>query len=118
MKLLFLAAFLLSGCSVLIVPHWNATEYDNLVTIAAESAGGKCESEQVQTLSQLSRHVKYYSEFLPNNTLMASGVSQMDETIQELNTGGRIGSAYCSLKLRTIHTMAKALAEASGGKPQ
>lgn len=116
MKLLFLAMFLLSGCSVLMVPHWSATEYNDLVTIAAESSRGTCQPEQVESLSVLSSHLRYYSEFLPNNKLMAEGTAQMDATIQELAIGGRIGSTFCSLKLRSIHTMAKALAEASGGK--
>lgn len=116
MKILVLAALLLSGCSVLLVPHWNATEYNELVTIAAESSRGTCQTEQVETLSKLSTHLRHYSEFLPNNELMASGVAQMDTTIQTLNTGGLIGSTFCSLKLRTIHTMATSLAKASGEK--
>jgi len=104
------------GCSTIFVPHWNATEYNDLVTIAAESSRGTCQTEQVETLSKLSTHLRHYSEFLPNNELMAAGVAQMDTTIQTLNTGGIIGSTFCSLKLRTIHTMATSLAKASGEK--
>lgn len=118
MKALILASVLfLSACSVLQVPHWDAREYNELVTIAAESQYGMCTQEQVDRLTALSRHLLIYSAFIPHNTLIASGVGQMNETIKELAPSGRVGSTFCQLKLKAIHNMALALTQAAGGKP-
>ena len=118
MKTFMLAvALLLSGCSVLMVPHWNEREYNELTVVAAVSSSGTCSSEQTKQLSNLSKHLLYYTAYLPNNKTLNEGVVEMDKTIQELHaTSQPIGGVFCSFRLRVINAMATSLAEASGRK--
>lgn len=118
MKTLLLASILfLSGCSVLLIPHWDPREYNELVTIAAESSRGFYDKEQVDHLTALTRHLRLYTLYLPNNENIAAGAAILDKTAQEL-TKGKVGETYCQLKLKNIHLMAVTLAQAAGGKPK
>jgi hypothetical protein len=115
---LVFAVLLLSGCSVLFIPQWDATEYNDFVDIASESAQGTCSVEQRDRLAKLSTHARYYSEFLPHNELIAEGALKMDETVQELNQNDTPSAVYCKIKLRAINMMARTLAKSVGGKPK
>jgi hypothetical protein len=119
MKLSLLAVFLLTGCSVVFVPTYHETEFNGLVTIAAHSGRGTCDVEQTTRLLDLSTHLLYYTELLPNNTKLHAGVVELNESVKELFDHTQpISPVFCSLKLRLINKMALTLGVASGGKPQ
>lgn len=119
MKALILATVLfLSGCSVLFVPTWDNTEYNDIINIAAISSGGNCSDERMTRLSGLSTHALLYSEFLPSNENVHEGITEMDKTIQELNRMDNISRVVCDLRLRAIHMMSRSLARTIGGKPR
>jgi hypothetical protein len=104
---------------VVFVPTYHETEFNDLVTIAAQSARGTCDVEQTTKLLDLSTHLLYYTELLPNNTKLHSGVVAMNESVKELFDHTQpISPIFCSLKLRLINKMALTLGAASGGKPQ
>lgn len=115
---LVLIVLLSFGCSVLLVPHWDPREYNELVNVAAESSHGMCTQEQVDRLTALTGHLKIYTAFLPNNENIAAGVAQLDATVQELAPSGRVGSTFCQLKLKAIYSMTLTLTQAAGGKPK
>jgi hypothetical protein len=118
---LLLAALLLSGCSIISVPEWSETEYNELVTIAAVSSSGVCTVEQTERLFELSRHLKFYTASLPDNKLIAEGANNMLSTVDALNREahqGTVSRMYCSLELNTIMQMANAMSRASGKKPK
>jgi hypothetical protein len=119
MKLfLFCAALLLTGCSVVFVPTYHETEFNDFVTIAAQSARGTCDVEQTTKLLDLSTHLLYYTELLPNNSKLHSGVVELDASVRELFEHSQpVSPMFCSLKLRLINKMALTLGAASGGKP-
>lgn len=120
MKLLLLcAAFVLTGCSVIFVPTYHETEFNELVTIAAISSHGNCDIEQTNKLMDLTTHLKYYTELTPNNSNLHSGVVELDATVKELADQARpFSTVYCMVKLRIINKMALSLGVASGRKPQ
>jgi hypothetical protein len=119
MKLLLLCALLLTGCSVVFVPTYHETEFNELVTIAAQSSRGTCDVEQTTKLLDLTTHLKYYTELSPHNAKINDGVVELDTVVRELAEKPQpIGQTYCSLKLRIINKMALTLGAASGGKPQ
>lgn len=112
-------ALLLSGCSVAFVPTYHETEFNELVTIAAQSTRGTCDVEQTTKLLDLSTHLLYYTELSPNNTQLHSGAVELDASVRELFDHTQpMSPIFCSLKLRLINKMALTLGAASGGKPQ
>lgn len=118
MKMLAVIVLSLSimSCGVISIPQFDSVEYGELVQIAVESSDGTCQTDQTEKLSALSKHLKFYTLYLPNNTLTAESVARMDVTIQELHGKREINPTFCTLKLRTIHFMATELARVSGGK--
>lgn len=120
MKLILLAVVvLLAGCSVVFVPTYHETEFNELVTIAALSARGSCDAEQNELMLGVATHLLFYAELTPNNTTIYDGVKVMGAAIEELSAKPQpIPQAYCSLKLRIINMMARSLGAASGGKPK
>ncbi len=106
------------GCSVLNIPRWDPREYNELITIAAESSRGFCSQEQIDHLTALTRHLRLYSAYLPDNEKIAAGAVALDTTALELTPAGKVSATYCQLKLKTIHVMATTLAQAAGGKPK
>lgn len=114
---LFALTLLLCGCSILFVPTWQEREYNELIHIAALSLRGTCSPLQNQELLDMSTHLVFYTQYLPNNTKINIGAVNMDKTIQELYAMPQpISQVFCTFKLRIIHAMATTLAEASGSK--
>jgi len=119
MRALILASILfLSGCGYVVVPHWDNTEYNDLVSVAALSSKGDCSVEQRDKLSEITTHALYYSKFLPANDLTHEGIAQMNKTVQELNDAPKVSQAFCDIRLRAIHLMSTSMAKAVGGKPR
>jgi hypothetical protein len=119
LSLEFLFALLLTGCSAVFVPTYHEAEFNELVTIAAQSARGTCDVAQTQTLQSLTTHLRFYTELSPNNSKLYGGVMDLSATVDELAEKPQpISQTYCSFKLRMINKMARVLGEASGGKPQ
>lgn len=104
------------SCGIISPPTFDSVEYNELVQIVVETSEGTCQPAQTEKLSALSKHLKVYTRYLPNNDLTSKSVADMDVTIQELHAKGEVAPIVCALKLRAIHFMATEIARVSGGK--
>ena len=117
-KLILGLVALLSGCSILLVAHYDSNEYGLVNKVRTEAQLKNCTKEGVQVLYQNALELKNYSQYLPYNDLTISMNNDLFTMVDELHQKETINPTYCGLKLNTISKSAEAIQKVIGGEPR
>jgi hypothetical protein len=117
-KLLLSLVVLLSGCSILLVAHYDNNEYGLVNKVRTDAQLKNCTKDGVQVLYQDALELKNYSQYLPYNDLTVKMNNNLFILVDELHQKETINVTYCQLKLNTITKSAEQIQKVIGGEPR
>ena len=117
-KLILGLVALLSGCSVLLVAHYDNNEYGLVNKVRTDAQLKNCTKEGVQVIYQDALELKNYSQYLPYNDVTVKMNNNLFILVDELHQKEVINQTYCELKLNTISKSAEQIQKVIGGEPR
>ena len=117
-KLILSVVALLSGCSILLVAHYDSNEYGLVNKIRTQAELKNCTKDGVQTLYESALELKNYSQYLPYNDLTIKMNTDLFTLVDEIHQKVTLNETYCKLKLNTITKSAEEIQKVIGGEPR
>ena len=117
-RLILVLVALLSGCSILLVAHYDNNEYGLVNKVRTDAQLKNCTKDGVQVLYQDALELKNYSQYLKYNDLTIEMNNNLFTLVDELHQKDTINPTYCNLKLNSISKSAEVIQKVIGGEPR
>jgi hypothetical protein len=115
--LIFLFAFSLSGCSLLMA-NYDSSEYSLVNKVRTQAIVGDCSSQSVKNLYNTTLELKNFAQYIPRNDATIGLANHLYVIVDELHKRENPSPAYCKAKLNTIAKSAEEIQRVVGNKPR